>query len=114
MKLKIKAYVFLIMSFINSIVYAFPNHIPVIDNTNSGQIIEGCIGDCASCHSLTKDEAKNILSKKFDIKKIIQITVKRGYFQIQYLDSKNNKKLLNLLFSKDKVAPKIIELDKGN
>ncbi len=96
--------------------FAFPSHqpdlIPGIANPEpQPQIVEGCIGDCASCHSVSKDEAKEILKKKIDVKEILKIITKRGYFEIKYKDSKENIKKINLFFSKDKACKEIILLD---
>ncbi len=97
-----------------SFAVGFPSHQPdVIPNIiePEPQIVQGCIGDCASCHSVTKEEAKNILSKKIDVKKVLEIITKRGYFEIKYKDSKENIKKINLFFSKDKACKEIILLD---
>jgi hypothetical protein len=96
--------------------FAFPSHqpdmIPSITNPEpEEQIVQGCIGDCASCHSVTKEEAKEILKKKIDIKEIVDIITKRGYFEIKYKDSKERSKKINLFFSKDKACKEIILLD---
>ncbi len=96
--------------------FAFPSHqpdmIPSITNPEpEPQIVQGCIGDCASCHSVTEEEAKEILQKKIDIKEIVDILTKRGYFEIKYKDSKENIKKINLFFSKDKACEEIILLD---
>lgn len=96
--------------------FSFPNH-SFESSTNNllntqPTVIEGCIGDCASCHSLYPYEAKQILGKKFDIKEIISITVKRGYFEIIYKNSKEEEEKINLLFSKDKACKELILLDK--
>ncbi len=107
---KTKKVIFLLIFMINGYAFSFPNHI-LNSSSSSNQIVEGCIGDCSSCHSLSKEEAKKILEKKFDIKKVVKILVKRGYFQIYYKNSKDKEQIINLLFSKDKVAPKIIELN---
>ncbi len=74
-------------------------------------IIQGCIGECSSCHTLTEQEAKQLLSKKFDVKEIISIVVDRGFFKVEYLDSKNQKQLINIMFGKDKAAKEIFFLD---
>lgn len=98
----------------SGILLAFPSHQPdVIPNplNQQPQVIEGCIGDCSSCHSITKEEAKDILCKKLDVKAIVNIITKRGYFEIKYKDSKENIKEINLFFSKDKACEKIILLD---
>jgi len=84
-------------------------------NVPEGQSQEqmlGCIGDCAACHSLTPVEAQTILGQKFDIKKILQVDIKNGYFEVEYEDSNGEKKKINLLFSKDKACKEIIHLDK--
>lgn len=98
------------------IAFSFPNH-SFESSTNNPlntqpTVIEGCIGDCTSCHSLYPYEAKQILGKKFDIKKIISIAVKRGYFEIIYKNSKGKEEKINLLFSKDKACKELIFLDK--
>ncbi len=93
--------------------FAFPNHsFESSTNTPLTQptVIEGCVGDCASCHSLYPYEAKQILGKKFDVKEIISIAVKRGYFEVIYKDSKGKKEKINLLFSKDKACKELILL----
>jgi len=71
-------------------------------------VIEGCVGECASCHSLYPYEAKEILGKKFDVKEIISIAVKRGYFEVIYKNSKGKEEKINLLFSKDKACKELI------
>jgi len=99
-------------------VYGFPvdhmgqdSNIPLDIQDGQEQVL-GCIGDCAACHTLTPIEAQSILGDKFDVKKIISIDIKNGYFEIEYEDSEGNKKKINLLFSKDKACREIIHLDK--
>ncbi len=94
--------------------FAFPNHsFEGMGSLPSDKpVVEGCIGDCASCHSLLPYEAKEILGKKFDIKEVVSIAVKRGYFEIVYKDSKGKEHKINLLFSKDKACKDLILLDK--
>ncbi len=104
----------LILSFTLS--FAFPSHQPdfipgIAEPQPEPQIVQGCIGDCASCHSVSREEAKNILQKKIDVKEILKIITKRGYFEIQYKDSKENIKKINLFFSKDKACKELILLD---
>ncbi|RMD47344.1 MAG: hypothetical protein D6834_01070 [Aquificota bacterium] len=105
-------YVFLFLAFIYGISMAFPSHNFENSKGNNNQVIEGCIGDCSSCHSLLPYEAKQILGKKFDIKEIVSISVERGYFKIIYKDSKGKLEKINLLFSKDKACKELILLDK--
>ncbi len=83
----------------------------ITPQTSEPVIIQGCIGDCASCHTLTKEEAKRLLSKKFDVKEILKIVVDRGFFKVEYLDSKNRKQLINIMFGKNKAAKEIFFLD---
>ncbi|NPA58587.1 MAG: hypothetical protein GXN94_04770 [Aquificae bacterium] len=83
-----------------------------LEGSQSEQQILGCIGDCGACHSLTPVEAKTILERKFDVKEILQIDIKNGYFEVEYENSKGEKEKINLLFSKDKACKEIIHLDK--
>ncbi|WP_456401000.1 hypothetical protein [Persephonella sp.] len=83
-----------------------------LDNqTDSATVIEGCIGECAACHSITPYEAKSILDVKFDVKEILNIDIKRGYFEIIYENSEGKKEKINLFFSKDKACREVILLD---
>ncbi len=104
---------FILVSF--SYVFAFSkghDAVPTITTQSSEPvIIQGCIGDCANCHTLTKEEAKQLLSKKFDVKEILKIVIDRGFFKVEYLDSKNRKQLINIMFGKDKAAKEIFFLD---
>ncbi|RMA93122.1 hypothetical protein [Hydrogenothermus marinus] len=106
-------FVYIVLSFalVYGFVFAFPMHNFETKNNSQAQVIEGCIGDCSSCHSLLPYEAKQILGKKFDVKKIISISVERGYFKIIYENSKGKKEKINLLFSKDKACKDLILLD---
>lgn len=106
-----KIYLFLTISFIYGIAVAFPSHNFESSTNQNTQVIEGCIGDCSSCHSLLPYEAKQILGKKFDIKEIVSISVERGYFKIIYKNSKGNLEKINLLFSKDKACKELILLE---
>ena len=95
-----KIYMFLVLAFVYGFAVGFPSH--NFESSTGGQntqIIEGCIGDCSSCHSLLPYEAKQILGKKFDIKEIISISVERGYFKIIFKNSKGEQEKINLLFS---------------
>ncbi|ACO03771.1 MAG TPA: hypothetical protein DEP48_06915 [Persephonella sp.] len=78
---------------------------------SSDVVVEGCIGDCAACHSITPYEAKSILDVKFDVKKILNIDIKRGYFEIIYENSEGKKEKINLFFGKDKACREVILLD---
>lgn len=105
-------YIFTIVAFIYGISLSFPSHNFESATGQNTQIIEGCVGDCSSCHSLYPYEAKQILGKKFDVKEIISIAVKRGYFEVIYKNSKGQEERINLLFSKDKACKELILLDK--
>ncbi|WP_457638974.1 hypothetical protein [Persephonella sp.] len=99
-------------AFIPVVAYGFPfDHMGQSGGDSSQQML-GCIGDCAACHTLTPIEAQSILSQKFDVKEVLNIDIKNGYFEVEYTDSKGNKKKINLLFSKDKACKEIIHLDK--
>ncbi|WP_456382006.1 hypothetical protein [Persephonella sp.] len=110
----------LILAVIPFTVYPFPvdhmgqgGQIPLdIPTGESQEQMLGCIGDCAACHSLTPVEAQTILGQKFDVKKVLHINIKNGYFEVEYEDSNGEKKKINLLFSKDKACKEIIHLDK--
>jgi len=100
--------------FASAFTFAFPNHnfeSSSPSSLNKPVVIEGCVGDCASCHSLYPYEAKEILSKKFNVKDIISIAVKRGYFEIIYKTEEGREEKINLLFSKDKACRELILLD---
>ncbi|WP_457640503.1 hypothetical protein [Persephonella sp.] len=103
-----------------SVAFSFPfqhqkgsTNIPLnMDNgEKEKEIIEGCIGDCAACHSIAPYEAKSILEAKFDVRKILNIDIKRGYFEIIYENSKGEKEKINLFFGKDKACREVILLD---
>ncbi len=81
-----------------------------IEGSNTEQML-GCIGDCAACHTLTPIEAQSILGQKFDIKKVLSIAIKNGYFEIEYETSDGKKEKINLFFSKDKACREIIHLN---
>ncbi|WP_456464997.1 hypothetical protein [Persephonella sp.] len=92
-----------------SVAIAFP-----FDHTGGSsqdQQMLGCIGDCAACHSLTPIEAQSILGHKFDVKKILKIDIKDGFFEIEYENSKGEKEKINLFFSKDKACREVINLN---
>ncbi|WP_457626056.1 hypothetical protein [Persephonella sp.] len=81
-----------------------------VGNEKSGEAL-GCIGDCSACHLLTPIEAESILKAKFDVKKVLKIAIKNGYFEVEYENSKGEKEKINLLFSKDKACKEIINLN---
>ncbi|NPA12452.1 MAG: hypothetical protein GXO45_00530 [Aquificae bacterium] len=94
-------------------VYSFPmNHggNGLLSIGGNQDTTAGCIGDCSACHSLTEVEAYAILKDKFDVKEILSISIKRGYFEIKYKTNKNKEEKINLLFSKDKACKEIIPL----
>ncbi len=94
-----------------SFCFAFPSHgkpSPLIDVKPQ---VQGCIGDCSSCHQITKEEAKRILSKKFDVKEILSIYINNGFFEIYYKNSKGKREKINLFFGKDMATREIIFLD---
>jgi len=89
--------------------FAFPfDH---MGGEDQNQQMLGCIGDCAACHSLTPIEAQSILGQKFDVKKVLRIDIKDGFFEVEYENSKGEKEKINLLFSKDKACREIINLN---
>ena len=110
-------FIYILSLVLIAFLYAYPfskghDSVPIITTQSSEPIIiQGCIGECSSCHTLTKQEAKQLLSKKFDVKEIISIVVDRGFFKVEYLDSKNKKQLINIMFGKDKAAKEIFFLD---
>ena len=101
-----KKIVFLLFA-VFSAAFAFPVDHMVGDK----QQMLGCIGDCAACHSLTPIEAQAILGQKFDVKKILKIDIKDGFFEIEYENSKGKKEKINLFFSKDKACRDVIYLN---
>ncbi len=103
-----KRTIFLLFAFYSA-VFAFPfDH---MGGEDQKQQMLGCIGDCAACHSLTPIEAQSILKQKFDVKKILKIDVKNGFFEIEYENSKGKKEKINLFFSKDKACREVINLN---
>ncbi len=100
--------IFVLLFAFYSTTFAFP-----FDHMSGGQNQQmlGCIGDCAACHSLTPIEAQAILGQKFDVKKILKIDIKDGFFEIEYETSKGKKEKINLFFSKDKACKEIINLN---
>ena len=92
-----------------SVAFAFPFDHMVPDEKKQQML--GCIGDCAACHSLTPIEAQAILGQKFDVKKILKINIKDGFFEIEYENSKGKKEKINLFFSKDKACKEVINLN---
>ncbi|MDQ7056081.1 MAG: hypothetical protein Q9M89_06285 [Persephonella sp.] len=111
---------FILIALFPVIAFSFPfNHmgegntdmpLNIQENSPSEQMM-GCIGDCAACHSLTPIEAQSILKQKFDVKKILSIAIKNGYFEIEYETSEGEKERINLFFSKDKACREIIHLN---
>ncbi|SNZ11456.1 hypothetical protein SAMN06265182_2068 [Persephonella hydrogeniphila] len=84
--------------------------LPIGEDKQSEETL-GCIGDCSACHLLTPIEAESILKTKFDVKKVLKIAIKNGYFEVEYENSKGEKEKINLLFSKDKACKEIINLN---
>ncbi|MBK3332698.1 hypothetical protein GWK41_06420 [Persephonella atlantica] len=82
-----------------------------IQKDSSSEQMMGCIGDCAACHSLTPIEAQSILGQKFDVKKVLSIAIKNGYFEVEYETSDGKKEKINLFFSKDKACREVIHLN---
>ncbi len=112
---------YIILCMVPFFVFAFPfnhNHTGQggsvsIDSEgyNSSEQMIGCIGDCAACHSLTPIEAQSILGQKFDVKKVLSIGIKNGYFEVEYETSEGKKEKINLFFSKDKACREVIHLN---
>ncbi len=105
-----------IFAFVGSLLFAsysfsFPSHGQPSPLVPVKPQVQGCIGDCASCHQITKEEAKEILSKKFDVKEILSIYINNGFFEIIYKNSKGKEEKINLFFGKDMATREIIFLD---
>ncbi len=94
-----------------SYLYAF-------DRSHSGENIfspQGevfaCMGNCIECHSLTEQEAKNILSK-VGCSKILSLKPSKvpGLWQVEFLDNKGKKRNVFINFGKDFIIEgKVIE-----
>ncbi len=91
--------------------FSFPSHGQPSPLVPVEPQVQGCIGDCASCHQITKDEAKKILSKKFDVKEILSIYINNGFFEIIYKNSRGKEEKINLFFNKNMATKEIIFLD---
>lgn len=91
--------------------FSFPSHGQPSPLVPVQPQVQGCVGDCASCHQITKEEAKKILSKKFDVREILSIYINNGFFEIYYKDSKGKREKINLFFGKDMATREIIFLD---
>ncbi|WP_457634620.1 hypothetical protein [Persephonella sp.] len=101
--------IFVLLFAFYSTTFAFPfDH---MGGEEQGQQMMGCIGDCAACHSLTPIEAQSILGQKFDVKKVLRIDIKDGFFEVEYENSKGEKEKINLFFSKDKACREVINLN---
>ncbi|RMD45698.1 MAG: hypothetical protein D6831_03035 [Aquificota bacterium] len=104
-------YTLLLFFIIKTVVSAFPSHgqpSPLVPVEPS---VQGCVGDCASCHQLSKDEAKRILGKKFDVREVLSIYINNGFFEVVYKNSKGKEEKINLFFNKKMATKKIIFLD---
>jgi len=69
------------------------------------------MGNCMECHSLTKQEAKTILSK-VGCSKILSLKPSKvpGLWQVEFLDNKGKKRNVFINFGKDFIIEgKVIE-----
>ncbi len=70
-----------------------------------------CMGNCMECHSLTKQEAKTILSR-VGCSKILSLKPSKvpGLWQVEFLDNKGKKRNVFINFGKDFIIEgKVIE-----
>ncbi len=103
--------VFTLIFVLTGIVFSF-------DKSHSGDNIfapQGevfaCMGNCMECHSLTEQEAKNILSK-VGCSKILSLKPSKvpGLWQVEFLDNKGEKRNVFINFGKDFIIEgKVIE-----
>ncbi len=104
-------YIFLIILVLTKFSYSFPSHGSPSPLVPVQPTVQGCVGDCSSCHQLTREEAKKILGKKFDVKDVLSIYINNGFFEVIYKNSKGKEEKINLFFNKKMATKEIIFLD---